>query len=119
MSCNCSKAINTGSCIGSFTVGQAEIGLAYNVYFKIPNGRVAVYPVTSSYSDGTLIVEAPKVRIGDIYQIWINKPGDPQEKMEMFTINDTEVTCVNIEFTECFEEDEFIAPVDQALTLEE
>ena len=106
MSCNCNKAINTSTCLEQFTIGISdEVDTGFNVYFKTPTGRVDVYPVVSDGS-GNIIVESPAVRIGDTYEIWINKAGDAIEKRRAFTAlqdgEQTDVECINIEFTPCY-----------------
>ena len=118
MSCNCNKAVNTTSCIGRFAIGIGVADTAYQVYFRSPSGRTDMYPVTADDA-GLITVETPRVRIGDIYRVWMNQPGDATEKLAPFIVGDAQVNCVNIEFTACFEDDEYIVPVDQTLQLEE
>lgn len=117
MSCNCNKAINTGACVANFTLGIATANTNYNVLFRTSSGRIDIYPIISA-SDGTVIVDSPQVRIGELYEIWLNLPTDPQYKQISFTIGEATVTCLNIEFTECFEDDEYLSPVDQTVELQ-
>jgi hypothetical protein len=117
MSCNCNKAINTGACVANFTVGIATANTNYKVLFRTPTGRVDIYALTSA-SNGTVVVDSPQVRIGELYEVWLNLPGDPFDKKLSFMVGETSVTCINIQFTECFEDDEYLSPIDQTVELE-
>ncbi len=116
MSCNCNKAHNTGSCIANFTIGTAAADTDYNVYFQTPTGRTDMYAITSA-SDGKIVVETPRVRIGETYQVWISQPDQSTGVQLPFTVEETEVSCINICFTECFEDDEYLSPVDRSVEL--
>jgi hypothetical protein len=123
--CNCNKAIPNTSCLANYTIGildDNEDIEDYRCFFKTATGRTDVYPISLIPYTSLFYVESPKVRIGEAYEIWINRAGDATEKKIPFTITSgsaqIEVDCVQIEFTACFEGDNYAASVDQSIELE-
>jgi len=112
MSCNCNQATLQPSCIDNLTIGQAAKLTTYRVYFKTPTGRIDIYQVTSD-ATGWVIVTNPLIRIGDVYEVWMNLLSATSiNTREEFLVVDTMVTCLNVEFTQCDSE-----LTDQMITL--
>jgi len=100
MSCICTNAKNLPNCIDSLNIGYASANTDYNVCFKLPTGRIDVYPVTSD-ANGLITVEDGEWRIGDIYELWIALDTDNINAMHSFTVGGEAVSCLNIEFDYC------------------
>lgn len=118
MSCNCNKAKPLPSCLGALVIGSINSAFDYWVYFKTATGRVDRFEGLFNYGSSLMFIEPVNLRIGTIYEVCVTRQtASGIYETEIFTVGDTELTCIEIEFTQVFDVNTIEAYETQTITL--
>lgn len=120
MSCNCSKAQTLPSCLTALVIGEVDTAFDYYVYMRTATGRVDRYEAANVYGTQLIAIEPDNLRINTVYEVWVTKQdADGIEDRATFTVGETELTCVEIEFNQVFDGTTIEYYESQTITLNE